>query len=114
MRPSKPSALALMLQEFRDTAPLTSRCAFCGWTHHGTALEGRAAALEHRVDKHPEAAARPRRPRKRVSWQKRALRSSNDEKQIAVEAAEANRLRSEREDGERLEKVLRALARDAA
>jgi hypothetical protein len=114
VRPSKPSALALMLQEFRDTAELTSRCAFCKWKHTGTAAEGRVAALEHRIAKHPEAAARPRRPRARRSWPKTSLRTSSDEAQIRVDAAEANRVRSEREDGERLEKVLRALARDAA
>jgi hypothetical protein len=114
VRPSKPSALTLMLQEARDNTPLTSRCTFCGWTHHGTAIEGRAAALEHRRAEHPEAAARPRRPRARRSWPKTSLRTSSDEAQIRVDAAEANRVRAEREDGERLEKVLRALARDAA
>lgn len=45
-----------------DAQPLTTRCAFCDWTHTGTAVDGRVAALDHRRAVHPDA-GKKRRPR---------------------------------------------------
>jgi hypothetical protein len=44
-----------------DNTPITTRCAFCTWTHEGTALEGRELAKGHRRVHHPEAKAKTRR-----------------------------------------------------
>jgi hypothetical protein len=44
-----------------DQTPITTRCAFCKWTHVGTALEGRELAKTHRKRKHPEAKQTRRR-----------------------------------------------------
>jgi hypothetical protein len=48
-------------QDFIDNTPITTRCAFCTWTHEGTALEGRELAKGHRRVHHPEAKAKTRR-----------------------------------------------------
>lgn len=96
----------------RDEQPLRTSCLFCDWVFIGLAGEGRQAALAHREEHHPEAAVkRPRKVRRiTATWQ----RSDADREQITLDAAEANRVRAEREDAERLEKVLRARAREAA
>ena len=100
-------------QEWADTVQTTSFCAFCDWTHEGTALEGREAARAHREKKHPEACIRRARPKgSRIS--KRKLRSAGEEEQIKIDAAEARRLRSEREQAEMLEKMERGRERDRA
>lgn len=102
-----------LCDEIRDAQPIVERCLFCDWTWIGLAGEGRQAALEHRKAKHPEAAVRKARVRvHRIS--KKALRSAGEEAQITLDAAEANRRRAEREEADRLAKVLRAQAREAA
>jgi hypothetical protein len=50
-------------QEWADQMPTTTACAFCGWTFHGTAAEGRVTAAEHRTLKHPDV--RPAKRRRR-------------------------------------------------
>lgn len=97
---------------WRDQQPMTTSCAFCPWSFEGTALEGRLAARGHREQHHPEATIRRPRPSRRISLQK--LRSAEQQEQVAVDAAAANRVRAEREDAERLAKVLRSRAREAA
>jgi hypothetical protein len=44
-----------------DQTPIITRCAFCTWTHEGTALEGREHAQKHRRKHHPEAKPTTRR-----------------------------------------------------
>jgi hypothetical protein len=44
-----------------DNTPITTLCAFCTWTHEGTALEGREHAQKHRRKHHPEAKPTTRR-----------------------------------------------------
>jgi hypothetical protein len=44
-----------------DNTPITTRCAFCPWTHVGTALEGRELARKHRSKEHPHAKQSRRR-----------------------------------------------------
>jgi hypothetical protein len=41
-------------QSAEDLQPITTRCAFCPWTFHGTALEGRELAKGHRRVHHPD------------------------------------------------------------
>ena len=97
-------------QEWADSNPARSECLFCNWSHQGTAGECREAALEHRQQEHPEACIRkPRGKGRRIT--KRKLRSASEEEQIKVDAAEANRVRREREVAEMLEKVERGRAR---
>ncbi len=98
---------------YRDAQPLTVTCAFCGWTTTASAGESRDAAREHRQAAHPEACIRKPRQRRRV-WIKRGDRTAEHEAQATLDAAEANRVRAEREDAVRLAKVLAAQARDAA
>jgi hypothetical protein len=109
----KQSALSKLLQEIRDASIVTESCLFCDWRYEGTALDGRAQALDHRKRKHPEAVGK-KRARVRRSWPASNRRSDEENAAIAVDAAELNRVRAEREDGERLAKVLRARAREAA
>jgi hypothetical protein len=76
-------------------------------------LEGREAALEHRREKHPEALIR--KPRIRGSRiKKRGNRTAGEEAQIAVDIAEARRVRHEREMGEALAKIEKGRDRDRA
>jgi hypothetical protein len=100
------------LQAFSDQVLTTSSCAFCDWTHVGTALEGRDAALKHRQKKHPDACIRKPRRQRRIS--KKSIRSAGEEEQIKVDAAEARRVRSEREQSEMLAKIERGRERDRA
>lgn len=95
-----------------DGQSTVSLCAFCDWRHEGTAAEGREAALAHRQEKHPEACIRKPRLRRRIS--KKNLRTAGEEEQIAVDAAEANRLRRERDEAAVLAKIERGRLRDAA
>jgi hypothetical protein len=100
-------------QSWADDQITTSSCAFCRWKFKGTAFEGRGAALAHRQEKHPEACIRkPRRSGTRIT--KRKLRSAGEEEQIKVDAAEANRVRAEREQGEMLAKIERGRERERA
>jgi hypothetical protein len=48
------------LNGLRDSQWVTTRCD-CGWTHEGLSAEGRAAAVEHRRDAHPERGRKKRR-----------------------------------------------------
>ncbi len=100
-------------RDWADRQITTSSCMFCDWGHEGTASECRDAALAHRQVEHPEACIRRARPRgSRIT--KKKLRSAGEEEQIKVDAAEANRLRSEREQGEMLAKIERGRERDRA
>lgn len=109
----KPSEETLaLIAEARDGAPMRTECFFCDWTFVGTAGAARDSARTHREQQHPEASVP--RARKTIRMKKRSLRSKEEEAQAALDAAEANRVRAEREDAERLAKVLRGQARDAA
>ena len=99
-------------QFWADGQVVTSSCAFCDWTHEGTALEGREEAKKHREKEHPEACIRKPRMRRRISKQK--LRSASEEEQISVDAAEARRIRAERDEAAILAKIERGRLRDAA
>jgi hypothetical protein len=48
-------------QTAEDQQPITTLCAFCPWTFHGTALEGRELAKGHRRVHHPDAKQKTRR-----------------------------------------------------
>jgi hypothetical protein len=39
-----------------DARPMTTRCAFCDWSYHGSVGEGRIRHATHRVYAHPELA----------------------------------------------------------
>lgn len=100
-------------QTWADEQLMTSSCAFCDWMFEGTAVECRDEARVHREEKHPEACVRKARLRqRRIS--KRKLRTAGEEAQIAVDTAEARRLRHEREQAEMLAKIERGRARDQA
>jgi hypothetical protein len=99
-------------QAWLDGQVTTSSCFFCRWKFKGTALEGREAARLHREQEHPDACIR--RPRIRGSRiKKRAMRSAGEEAQIAVDTAEARRVRHEREMDDALAKVERGRQRAA-
>ena len=93
--PKTSDELRAEAQERRDAAPLTVRCALCGWSMEGTAGEGREAAKAHRLKEHPEV--KPvRRKRDNLS----ALRPQNDaeskaEAMVLVEQRRAFTARSE-------------------
>ncbi len=99
-------------QSWTDEQHTLTVCAFCGWKHKGTALEGREQARAHRQEHHPEACVLKPRMRRRIS--KKKLRSAAENEQIAVDAAEARRVRSERETDEMLAKIEKGRARDRA
>jgi hypothetical protein len=48
-------------QEAENQQPITTRCTFCTWTFHGTALEGRELAKGHRRVHHPDVKQKTRR-----------------------------------------------------
>jgi hypothetical protein len=100
-------------QAWADQQTLTSSCAFCDWTHEGPALEVRELALAHRQVEHPEACIRRARP-KGSRIMKRKLRSAGEEEQVKIDAAEANRLRSEREQAQMLATIERGRERNRA
>jgi hypothetical protein len=100
-------------QSWADQQTMTSSCAFCDWTHEGPALEVREFALAHRQVEHPEACVRRARPRgSRIT--KRKLRSAGEEAQIKIDAAEANRIRAEREQDQMLATIERGRERNRA
>lgn len=99
-------SLSEMLERRRDEQPVTQRCLFCAWTWIGLAGEGREAARSHREERHPEAVAR-RVPRRRKSL------TRPEQKLTEREYDELKRARQERDEAERLAKVLRGQARDA-
>jgi hypothetical protein len=90
-------------QEWADGQVTTSSCAFCSWTFEGTALEGRERAKAHRERKHPEACIRKPRRQRRIT--KKSIRSAGEEEQIKVDAAEARRLRHDRDFAKVLAKI---------
>jgi uncharacterized protein YaiL (DUF2058 family) len=109
----KPAAVIRAEQQaFADAMQTITFCIHCpDWTHTGTALEGREASLKHRRREHPETLIR--KPRKgHKGMRKRALRSAREEEQVSLDAAEANRARSEREQAEMLAKIERGRLRD--
>lgn len=97
--------------ERRDAAPMSTACAFCDWAFEGTAGECRDAAAAHRERAHPDAQNRLGRPRMRQV--PRHLRTDAENEQGALAAAEARRVRAEREDADRLAKIERGRQRDA-
>jgi hypothetical protein len=97
---------------WRDSQPIVTSCAFCGWSFDGTAVEGRMAALRHREAEHPEAIVKRRR-RKGVSSKRSGLRTEAENEQAQRDRAEANRERTEREQAEQLAKIERGRQRDA-
>ncbi len=100
-------------REWADSQTITTACAFCDWTFEGTVLEGREKALAHRQKKHPEACIRRPRPKgSRIT--KRKLRTAGEEEQIKIDAAEANRVRSEREQAQMLATIERGRLRAAS
>jgi uncharacterized protein YaiL (DUF2058 family) len=115
MAPSTGKPMAQFRAELQASADIVQTITLClhcpDWTHSGTALEGREASLQHRRVEHPETLIRkPRRGHK--GMRKRALRSAREEEQVSLDAAEANRARSEREQAEMLAKIERGRLRD--
>lgn len=51
-----------------DNTPTRTRCAFCRWTHTGTAAEGRQRAAKHRAIHHPTVKATRRRQNHLAKW----------------------------------------------
>ena len=96
-------------QEWLDSQPTSTSCLFCDWTFDGTAAECRDAAAAHREQSHPDAQNRlgRRRGKSVGAWRKEAGETAS------AERAEANRLRAEREDADRLAKIERGRQRDA-
>jgi len=96
-------------EERRDAAPMSTSCAFCDWTFEGTAGECRDEASAHRETAHPDAQNRVGRRRGQSigAWR----RDETDD--VTADRAEANRVRAEREDAERLAKIERGRQRDA-
>jgi hypothetical protein len=109
----KPAAVFRAEQQAAaDIIQTVTSCLHClDWTHTGTALQGREASLEHRRVQHPETLLlKPRKGHK--GMRKRSLRSAHEEEQVSLDAAEANRARSEREQAEMLAKIERGRLRD--
>lgn len=98
-------------QEWLDAQELTTACAFCDWSFTGRSDVGRDAARQHREAKHPEANVR--RSRRGSLIVPKHRRTEAEEAEAAVNAAEANRVRAEREDAERVAKIERGRQRDA-
>lgn len=94
------------IRAFLDQQPLKTGCAFCDWTHDGTAAEGRTAARAHRAQEHPSA--KNRVGRRRISLKQRGQRTDEENALAALDAADARRRRAEKEDADRLAKVQRA------
>jgi hypothetical protein len=90
-------------RDWADRQVTVSSCFFCSWTFEGSALEGREKAKAHRERKHPEACIRKPRLRRRIT--KKSIRSAGEEEQIKVDAAEARRLRHDRDFAKVLAKV---------
>lgn len=61
-------AIAAAYQASCDAASLVTACAFCDWNYEGTAAEGRARALQHRTEHHPEARQTRRRKGHLQRW----------------------------------------------
>jgi hypothetical protein len=99
-------------REWLDEQPTSTRCLFCDWTFDGTAAECRDAARVHREQKHPEATV-VRGHRGRMRLAPKGQRTAAENAQAAADAAEARRVRAEREDAERLAKIERGRQRDA-
>ncbi len=99
-------------QAWADAQVAVSYCMFCDWKHEGPAVECRVEALAHRQKKHPEACVLRPRMRRRIS--KRKNRSATEEAQIAVDTAEANRVRRERDEAQVMAKIERGRERDRA
>ena len=102
----KPAAeMRAELAAARDLEPIVTRCLFCRWKYTGNAGVGRERARRHREARHPEATVRTVR-RRRGGWRKKSDMTGSEAAQAALDAAEANRVRSEREEADRLAKVL--------
>lgn len=77
------SEMQLLFDSMRDARPTVTRCVACGWTHEGTAADGREAAKLHREEAHPDLAVRRRhrltpeqqrdRAMARSEWRRRKL-----------------------------------------
>lgn len=98
-------------EERRDQQPMATGCGFCDWRFEGTAGACREAAAAHREVEHPDATNRVGRGRGRGigKWQ----RDTRNPDVIAADRAEANRVRAEREDAERLANIELGRQRDA-
>jgi len=76
-------------QQRRDAQEVLTRCALCGWEMHGTALESRQKAAEHRQRAHPEITPKRRRPGRNLQ-QFRAV-DLNEEEVAEIDAARIKR-----------------------
>lgn len=54
------------LRDWSQLQPTRTACAFCDWSFEGTAIDGRAAFLEHRESAHPEMKVSRKRKRPQV------------------------------------------------
>lgn len=93
-RPAEPAGPAKTPEERRqeeaeraDAQPIRTQCGICGWSFEGTVGEGRAAAIAHREERHPELDAAPG-PRRGIS---RWTRSANDEREREAAMVEVER-----------------------
>ena len=71
--------------ESRDSARLVTRCAFCRWRYTGTAAAGREKALQHRLEHHPEARRKRRKPMRHLTRYIQPAMTDEDEKEIMDE-----------------------------
>jgi hypothetical protein len=76
--PPVPSAQTLHMRAFtqrlRDDRHTVGVCLWCDWRYEGTAAEERAAAIEHRRDKHPNIRVTQRKTSKATMVKPKAPR----------------------------------------
>lgn len=84
MRPRNNPNIELYEQQM-DEIPVKERCLFCRWTFSGTAVEGRHAALAHRLEKHPEVKPARRRPGRHLTSFRQAKLTAEDRADIYQE-----------------------------
>ena len=85
LRMSESSELRLKEMEARDAARLVTRCCFCRWRYTGTAAQGREKAREHRLEHHPEARRKRRKPGRHLTRYIQPAMTEEDTKEIMDE-----------------------------
>lgn len=80
------------LQDSADAQEMTVYCSLCpGWKHSGPAVAARAAAEDHRIDKHPELIGKKSKViRRRRVWSS----TLTAEKEAEVEEERRQRMRA--------------------
>ena len=72
--------------------PIIQRCLFCTWVYEGTALQGRTAALAHRLSAHPEIKPKRRGPSRNLKSFRQPTLKSEDRDEIFTERDRRARL----------------------